>query len=557
MASSSLRYAKKKKMAFDLYHLGRYEEAQALATDLCKKSPRDHEARCLLGHSLFQLGHLDDASLCFRSIVKATPNSWKAHADLANACHHSGNLEQAVMHFKEAARLAPGNASLWDNLGIALCCQGKYDEAAASHRRAMELDPRSARAHSNLLLTLHYLPAADPEELHREHVHWGEVHGAVPKPGSYTNVRDPDRRLRIGYVSADFRTHSVAYFIEPVIAAHDHDQVDVWCYAYLERGDATTERLRTLSDHWRHIAGQEPEAVARQIRDDRIDILIDLGGHTQSDLLRVFTQKPAPIQITYLGYPDTTGLAAMDYRLCDPITDPPEQATHCTEELLRLPDCFLCYRPSHEEAPPVTQRPVCGNGQITFGSFNNLAKINGSVVEVWSRLLQAVPGSRLFLKNPSLRDATTRERYAALFRSHGVSDERVEMQGPTARVVDHLALYRNVDIALDTFPYNGTTTTCEALWMGVPVITMLGATHASRVGASLLKNAGLGDLVAGDRGEYLEMSVALANAPDRLASLSHSLRGRVASSKLCDADRTTRNIEDAYRAVWKRYCAHS
>lgn len=553
MANSSFRYAKKKKLAFDLFHQGRYREACLLASELCAKNRRDQEARSLLGHAFFQLGELDDARRCFRAVVENVPKSWKAHADLANAAHHIGELEEAVSHFREATRLDPTVAPVWDNLGISLCCQGKYHEAIECHRRALQVDPRFSRAHSNLLLTLHYLPDCDPEELLREHRRWGEIHALAGRPIAHSNTREPDRRLRVGYVSGDFRTHSVAYFIEPLIASHDRDRIAVWCYANIRGGDTTTLRLRDLSDHWRCIAGQDPAAVARQVQADQIDILVDLGGHTSNNQLALFAHKPAPIQVTYLGYPDTTGLPAIDYRLCDAITDPPDEPTHCTEELLRLPDCFLCYQP-YAQAPPVSAPPAAANGHVVFGSFNNLAKINRLVVDAWAKLLGSVPGSHLLIKNPSLRDTPTRERYAALFRSHGIPDERLELCGPTDSIADHLALYSRVDIALDTFPYNGTTTTCEALWMGVPVITLSGTRHAARVGASLLTATGLHDWVSRDLDGYLEVSVRLANTSDHLAAIRRSLRDRVASSPLCDAERLTRVVEQAYRTIWRSYC---
>jgi len=556
MANSSLRYAKKKKLAFDLFHQGRYGEACVLASELRAKNGRDEELRSLLGHTYFQLGKLDDARRCFRAVVENAPKNWKAHADLANAAHHMGDLQEAVTHFKEAIRLDPTIAPVWDNLGISLCCQGKYHEAVECHRRALAVDPRFSRAHSNLLLTLHYLPDGDPEELFNEHQRWGAIHTRSGTPPAHSNSLDPERRLRVGYVSGDFRTHSVAYFIEPLIASHDRDRIAVWCYANLQGEDTVTKRLRDLSDHWRCIAGQDPAAVARQVQADQIDILVDLAGHTSSGLLALFAHKPAPIQVTYLGYPDTTGLPAIDYRLCDAITDPPDQPTHCTEELFRLPDCFLCYQP-YGQAPPVSVPPAAADGHVVFGSFNNLAKINPLVVEVWAKLLDAVPGSHLLIKNPSLHDAPTRDRYTARFRSHGVPAERLELRGPTDSIADHLALYSRVDIALDTFPYNGTTTTCEALWMGVPVVTLCGTNHAARVSASLLATAGLHDWVSHDLDGYLEVASRLANTPDHLAAIRRSLRDRVASSPLCDPERLARNVEQVYRTIWRCHCESS
>jgi len=364
---------------------------------------------------------------------------------------------------------------------------------------------------------------------------------------------ESDRRLRVGYLSADLRTHSVAYFLEPILATHGREAAEVWCYSTLSGGDATTERLRRHADQWRWVAGQPPEAIARQILADRIDILVELGGHTSSDILRVLALGPAPVQITYLGYPDTTGVPAIQHRLVDASTDPEGADQWATEELVRLPGSFLCYQPS-PYAPPVGHLPAASRGAVTFGSFNNLAKINERVVALWAKVVNAVPGAHLYVKNPSLDDPPTQERYRRLFAEHGVDRDRIELRGRTVEDGDHLALYGAVDIALDTFPYNGTTTTCEALWQGVPVVTLAGDLHMSRVGASLLAAAGLHELIAETPDDYVAVVTRLAADRDRLAYLRATLRDRLRSTPLLDGAAFTRNLEAAYRDLWRRWC---
>ena len=400
-----------------------------------------------------------------------------------------------------------------------------------------------------------YLPEQNPDEILAEHRRWAQVHanvpGGVPR---YANSRDPARRLRVGYVSADFRSHAVGFFFEPLLANHDRNVVEAVCYSGVARPDATTERLRSMASQWRDIGGLSTEQVASMIRADGIDILVDLAGHTSGTRLKVFAHKPAPVQVTYLGYPTTTGLPVMDYRFTDELADPEGEDVYYTEKLLRLPGAFLCYRPL-DNCPPVSPLPAMEKGYVTFGSFNNLSKISPSVISLWVKLLQEVPGSRLFVKNPSLTDTATRERYYGLLEKQGATRDRVELQGRTATQAEHLALYSRLDIALDTFPYNGTTTTCEAIWMGVPVITLAGQRHAGRVGVSILSNAGFGEWIARTPEQYITLAAGLAADVKKLAALRANLRQRMSDSPLCDGQVFARKVETAYREIWRAWCA--
>ncbi len=556
MARTSPRLQRRKQQALQLLRQGSYPEAASRLTALCTKLPRDPDLYGALGRACTHLGRLDDAVASYRRAVKLLPRHWKPHADLAWALHLVGREEEAVDQGREAARIEPDRADLWDNLGIYLCAQGRIDEAIDHHRRALERDPGFYRARSNLLLTLHYQNEVDPAALLAEHRTWGERH-TLPSPHPpHRNRPDPDRRLRVAYLSADLRTHSVAYFLEPILTHHDPEEIEVWCYSTRPGGDATTARLQDGGHRWRGLAGQPAEAIARQIHADRVDILVELGGHTSSEILRACSLGPAPVQVTYLGYPDTTGVPAIDYRLVDGTTDPPGSDRWATEELVRLPGCFLCYQPS-PEAPEPAPLPAGRKGHVSFGSFNNLAKINEGVIALWAEVVLAVPGARLLVKNPSLDDPATRDRYARLFQEHGLSARQVELRGRLDRVADHLALYGEVDIALDTFPYNGTTTTCEALWQGVPVVTLAGTPHMARVGASLLQEAGLEEWVAERPQDYVATAVRWAADLDRLAHLRATLRERLRNFPLLDGDDFTRRLEATYRDLWRRWCTET
>jgi predicted O-linked N-acetylglucosamine transferase (SPINDLY family) len=309
-----------------------------------------------------------------------------------------------------------------------------------------------------------------------------------------------------------------------------------------------------LCDHWRPIIGLSNRAIADQVRQDGIDILVDLAGHTAENRLPVFAYKPAPVQVTWLGYPGTTGMPVMDFRLTDDIADPPGEADkYHSETLVRLPQGFLCYGPP-EDAPDVSGLPARQNGHITFGSFNNLPKINPEVIALWSRLLDQVAGSRLLLKSKQFTDEYIRQRFLDLFSACGIAAERLTLLPRVDSTVGHLAIYHQVDIGLDPFPYNGTTITCEALWMGVPVITLRGDRHAGRVGASILTRMGLEDLVSESQDQYVETGIKLAKDMNSIENLRTNLRSRMQSSDLCDGRSFARIIEISFQKLWQNCC---
>src|SRR5262249_23793600 len=439
--------------------------------------------------------------------------------------------------------------------GVLLKESGRLAESLAVHRHTVELDPRLPAGRSNLLYTLNYDETVSRDALYAEHVAWGNS-VRFPIGGSrFANAPDPARRLRIGYVSGDFRHHSVAFFFAPLLDARGRTAVEVFLYSNDARADRMTAWLRERADHWVPIHHLSDELAAARIREDAIDILVDLSGHTSHNRMMLFARKPAPLAVTWLGYPNTTGLPAIDYRFTDAVADPPGEADRLhTERLVRLARGFLCYR-APDDAGSVAPLPALGAGHVTFGSFNNVAKLSPATIALWARLLREVSGSRLLLKASQFKDRGTRERIAAAFAAAGIDRKRVTVLPPQATTAEHLAAYGRVDIALDPLPYNGTATTCEALWMGGPVATLRGERHAARVGASILTARGLEDLIAQTPDEYVATAVKLARERDALAMLRAGLRERMRASPLCDGAGFARAIEGAYRAMWRDWCA--
>jgi predicted O-linked N-acetylglucosamine transferase (SPINDLY family) len=410
--------------------------------------------------------------------------------------------------------------------------------------------------YETLLLAMNYNPCHHPENIFYEHVRFAKQF-AEPLYNNicpHTNERSPHRKLRIGYVSPDFKRHSVAYFIEPVLIAHEREHFEVFCYSDVIFPDDITTRIQAYVEQWRNILGMSDGAVAELISTDQIDILIDLAGHTNGNRSLLFARKPAPIQVSWIGYPATTGLSSIDYKIVDSYTDPPGMTDHLyTEKLLRMPDSFLCYLPD-QDSPGVGPLPALSKGYITFGSFNNFAKLSTEFIALWTMILRDIPDAHLIIKAGSLSDKMTRQYAMNIFTKEGILEERIELMPPKLSIREHLDTYNRVDIGLDTFPYNGTTTTCEALWMGVPVITLAGNSHVSCVGMSLLSNISLPELIAKTSDEYIAIAVNLAGNLERLQSLRMRLRDMMEDSPLCKAKRFTSKLEICYRTMWETWC---
>jgi protein O-GlcNAc transferase len=516
--------------------------------------PRLSIAHSNLGLVYSWQGRQDEAMVCFQNALRLDPDDTEAYISLSKIFTNQGRLDEALVCLQEALRIKPDSARAHNNLGIAQMFKGLLDEALASLRETLRLDPDYASAHSNLLFLLSYRSDQDAAELFAEHVRWGERHGRAPaEPVIHGNVPDEGRRLRVGYISADFKNHPVGIFIEQVLAQHDKARFDIFCYSNYAANDDQTARLRQLAGCWRDIVGQPDEVVARLIREDGIDILVDLAGHTAGNRLLTLAHKPAPVQVTWLGYIATTGLRTIDYIIADRFVIPPQDERYYVEQVMRLPNSYLCFSPPRFPIA-VSPLPALTRETITFGCFNNVAKLTPRVIAAWAKLLLAVPRSRLFLKSKGFGSEQARTHFQGLFAAHGVPEERLEFAGGSPRN-EYVAAYHDVDIGLDPFPYNGGTTTLEALWMGVPVVSLRGDRFVSHVGESILMNTGLAECVVYTEEDYIAKAIELASDLPRLAEMRARLRGQLLNSPLCDGQDFTRDLEAVYRRMWKTWCA--
>ncbi len=460
--------------------------------------------------------------------------------------------------------LAPDHVEALNGLGAnVLNNEGRIDEARAAYQQALALRPDHVSCHSNLLLNEHYAPEVTRAGLAQAHAEWEQWH-ALPlrstwRPFSLT--RDPDRPLRVGFVSGDFFYHPVGVFLAPILERLNRRSWFTACYASQQKNDELTARLTRSASLWRWVHDLNDDLLAEQVRADAIDLLIDLSGHTGRNRLLTFARRPAPVQLTWMGYVGTTGLSAIDYLIADRFHVPPHATEgvgyeeHYREQILRLPDGYLCWEPP-AYAPPVGPLPALASGQPTFGCFNNTAKINPAVIAVWADILHRLPGSRLVLKYHWLDDSGLRRRLTDLFAARGIAADRLELLGSTTHV-EQLRQYNRIDLALDPFPYSGGLTTCEACWMGVPVLTWPGETFASRHSLSYLSNVGLTETVVANREDYAARAVALVSDLPRLADLRGGLRQRMARSPVCDVDRFTEHLTAAWRQVWRAWCSAS
>ena len=512
----------------------------------------DIQAYLKLASALIGLRQRDNAERVLRQALDIDPEHPRVHYLLGDVQVSQERLDEAITEYRIVDSTASAYAYAQDGLGRALWKQGHPRAAIAAYARALAARPSYSESHSNSVFAHNYLADISPAALLDTHRSWARTHASHFSPGAGVARDRSAEPLHIGYVSADFCRHSVAYFIEPLIVNRDKQRFRVSCYSNVAHPDDMSARIRDAADAWRDIRHLDDEAAAKLVRDDGVDILVDLSGHTAGNRLLLFARRPAPVQVSYLGYANTTGLSQIDYRLTDVLADPlgDADALH-SETLIRLTTGFLCYaRPS--DAPAVSEAPALTNGCVTFGSFNNVAKINAQVVAAWARILNALPGSRLLLKSRQLADQGARRRLLALFAEHRVEPLRLELQGGMLKRREHLEAYARIDIALDPFPYNGTTTTCEALWMGVPVVALAGDAHRARVGASILHHSGLGELLTQDIDAYVDKALALAADIGGLNTLRRSLRERMARSELLDAAASTRDLENAYREMWQQ-----
>jgi len=534
---------------------GLVREAVAVFRQIAQLCPEEGEKHFDLGVALELSGQFDEAKAAYERALELEPDDSAALSNLGAVLLQMDKLDESIAASRRAIEVCPDVYHAYCNLAICLQSQGQLDEAIKTYRAGICLHPDYARQHSNLVYALNFHPGYDASALYSEHREWAKRHAdpltVVHRP--HLNDRNPQRRLRIGYVSSHFRLHAVNFFSEPMLAVHDHSAFEIYCYSNGTQSeyDDITRRVQGYADHWREIAAKSDEQVSQMVRDDQIDILVDLAGHIAGERLLVFAHKPAPIQVSYLGYQNTTGMMAMDYRLTDAWSDPLGTTDRFyTEKLVRLPRTFFCYDPL-DDALERTPLPAGQRGFVTFGSFNNFAKVTPQVLATWAEILTAVPDARLVLL--ANLGATLNEYVYRSFESHGVNRNRIDLQGRRS-LRGFRELIAQVDIALDPFPFNGHTTTCDSLWMGVPVIMLAGTNYHSRFGSSALVNLGLEELIATTREQYVQSAVALAQDQPRLESLRAELRDRMIRSPILDARQFTRNVEAAYRKMWATWC---
>jgi len=548
-----------------LQRLGRLEEAeanwrQALAQNAnAKVSDPKARAKYLnnLGTTLLDQGRVAEAGVIFGEALATAPDFSDAQSNLLLSFDQAGNLDAMAQGLADAVVRFPDNAELHARYGRVLCDTGRTAEALVAYRRAVMLEPENLSRRSAMIITILYLPEPCALDFHTELEAFDRAARAqsgregperVTVPAGphatqqFAHPRSPSGRLRIGYVSADLRLHSVAYFLEPVLESHDRGSVEIFCYHCAPQEDEVTSRIKVQCEHWRACSSLPDKDLARLIESDSIDVLIDLSGHTAGNRLGVFARRPAPIQLSWLGFPGDTGLGSIDGYIGDALVAPQGA------KVIRLAPTFSCYRPSRH-APAVAPAPMMKNGYVTFGSFNNLVKLSEPAVALWSRILREIDGSRLILKHQALKGEQTARRVKSRFAMHGVEAERLHILPWDASLDAHFGHYDLVDIGLDPFPYCGVTTTCEALWMGVPVISLVGDRFAGRTGLSLLSAIGHPEWAVATEDDYVNQVKALCSSPSTLARLRSTLRDHVAVSPLTDARAFTSALESALIAL--------
>jgi protein O-GlcNAc transferase len=538
-----------------LQTLGRIHEAIAAYKLGLELAPQNVPAWNNLGSCLMTESRATEAQHCFEQAAKLWPQSAKPRNNIGAALKEMGNIDGALPHLLEATRLDPGYGEAWSNIGASYGAIGEHGKAIEAYKNAVRITPKFAPAYDNLLMSLISLPDVSEDGIFQQHLDWGrryaDPHAGNIKP--FTNSFTTDRKLKIGYISPDFREHSVRYFFEPILFMHDKSKFEIHCYAAGRRRDGVTDILRPAADGWHLVAPLTDAQMADLIRSHQIDILVDLAGHTSDNRLVAMAYKPAPIQVTYLGYPTTSGMRQMDYRFSDTICDLPEANKYYTEKLARMPHAFFVYADDPKKPYP-TEQPVDKNGFFKFGSFNGFTKIHPALLDTWARIMAAVPNSRLLLKAKPLENPSTKAAVIRAFAARGIGVDRLDLRS-WVELKDHIALLSTVDLMLDTHPYSGHTTTCQSLWQGTPVLTWYGQPFRSRVGLTIMHHMGLPQFAVATEEEYVRRAIELATNPQELRELRPTLRQRLMESQLCNARLFTMNLEAGYTEMWRQACA--
>ena len=534
-----------------------FDEALVAYRRALELQPGSVELRYRQGCVLRRLRHFEEAAAVFQDILTLDPAATKAYHQLGLVFRDAGHREQAIVAFERGIELRPDDGEIYASLGDCLIRMGRLDEAVAVFRRALRVNDDDPAAYSNLLFSQNYLAAMPPEAMLTAARAYGEKLASQAEPTlEHGNLRDPERCLRVGLVSGDLGEHPVGHFLADALGNLATGSIELFAYETYKRKGALNAHLRHYIPHWRDAASDRlgDESLARLIRADGIDILVDLAGHTGHNRLPVFAWRPAPVQVAWLGYFATTGVSAIDWILADRWVLPEAEESHFVEQPWRLPDCYYCLTPP-DMPIHVGSLPALRNRHITFGCFNNLAKVNDAVIACWAKVLRVVPESHLFLKAKVLDDASVAVDWQKRFASHGIGVERLRLEGASPRA-EYLAAYHEVDIALDPFPFPGGTTSIEGLWMGVPVVTLKGDRFIGHQGATILHNAGLPEWIAADAADYVRKAALFAADLSALATLRAGLRERLLKSPLCDTPRFARNLEHALRGMWRVWCAN-
>ena len=534
----------------------RLEEAFASMRRATELAPGDAMVWFNFGTQLMLEKRFAEAEAALRRAHELEPRGPMILARLGRAVLEQERTQEALGLIRGAVELSPRSSEVVGRLGMALVGAGQAREGCEVLQRSLTLDPENRNAREALVMGLNYV-SQDGEQLCAEHRAFGQRIEAAVAPLPPLRAEGPDRPLRVGLMSSDFRTHSCAHFMLPLMEKAGSCGVEVWCVSASPRDDAMTERFKAIAAGWLAVAGRGHGAAAEAIRGAGIDVLIECNGLTSGNRLEICAARPCPVQMTFLGYPCTTGLSRIDHRLVDDITDPaPAADAFSVEGLLRVPRCLWCFRPS-DDAPPVSEAPVKRKGHATIGCFNNISKITPEAVRAWAEILRRAPGTTLLLKNRCLHEPQTLAWFRAQFDALGVDGSRIESVPYTKTIADHLKVYEQIDFQLDTFPYNGTTTTCESFWQGVPVVAVEGRVHAARVSMSLLRAVGLDELVAPDVEGYVRRAVELAQDPERIASMRASMRDRMNAGPLRDETGYRERFWGVVREGWRAACARA